>query len=98
VEIAAYFVAAESVTNAVRHAEATMVEVDIAELDDGVRVRVRDDGIGGADPSRGSGLVGLRDRVEALGGALTVESSPQSGTLIEATIPMSPTPQVVSVD
>ena len=74
VEVAAYYVVAEMLTNAAKHAHASSVQVDVAGADGVLRVSVRDDGVGGADPARGSGLVGLRDRVEALGGTIAVDS------------------------
>ena len=70
VEVAAYYVVSEAVTNATRHARASVVQVDAETSGGTLRVRVRDDGAGGADPLRGSGLVGLKDRIEALGGTL----------------------------
>jgi signal transduction histidine kinase len=86
VEATAYFVVAEAVTNALKHAGACRVRVCLAEEDGFLLVRVSDDGVGGATPSAGSGLSGLRDRVAALGGWLTVASGP--GTTVEATIPL----------
>ena len=74
VEVAAYYVVSEMLTNAAKHAHASSVQVDVAGADGVLRVSVRDDGVGGADPARGSGLVGLRDRVEALGGTIAVDS------------------------
>jgi signal transduction histidine kinase len=89
-EAASYYVAAEALANAAKHAGASVVQVDV-ELDDApgcVRLWIRDDGIGGADPSSGSGLVGLRDRVEALGGRIEVASPPGSGTSLRVEIPI----------
>jgi hypothetical protein len=87
VEAAAYFVCAESLTNIAKHAAASQVDMYIT-LDNGrLRVVIADDGIGGADPSRSSGLRGLADRVEALGGALTVASPPGGGTRVVAELP-----------
>jgi signal transduction histidine kinase len=90
VEVAAYYVVSEALTNAAKHSGASVVEVTVAVSDDVLRVRVHDDGIGGADTARGSGIIGLRDRVEALGGTLAVESLPRQGTSIVAEIPLSP--------
>ncbi|WP_234812861.1 GAF domain-containing sensor histidine kinase [Mycolicibacterium confluentis] len=88
VEVAAYYVIAESLTNAAKHAEAEFVTV-AADLDEGVlRLSVIDDGVGGATPGGGSGLVGLRDRVEALSGQLQVSSVPGEGTTVTASIPV----------
>ncbi len=87
VEAAAYYVVAESVANAVKHAEASVVSVGITQCDGALRVTVADDGVGGADLRRGSGLRGLADRVEALNGTLAISSSADRGTLIEARLP-----------
>jgi PAS domain S-box-containing protein len=89
-EASAYFIVAEALTNVMKHSHATRAQVR-ASVDDGmVRVEVQDDGIGGADPD-GHGLVGMADRVTALGGRLTVESPPGNGTLVAATLPLSGT-------
>jgi len=85
---AAYFVAAESLANAARYADATRVAVQIARDGDMLVVEVSDDGVGGADPSSGTGLVGLSDRVEVLGGQLRVVSPAGEGTRVRATIPL----------
>jgi signal transduction histidine kinase len=66
VEVAAYYVCSEALTNATRHARASMVRVAVEERDDHLHLSIRDDGVGGVDPTRGSGLTGLRDRVEAV--------------------------------
>jgi PAS domain S-box-containing protein len=87
VEAAAYYVISESLTNVAKYAEASAVEVNVARLNGRAIVEVADDGVGGADPTRGSGLRGLADRVEALDGVLTVESRPGQGTRIRAEIP-----------
>jgi signal transduction histidine kinase len=94
IEIAAYYVVAEALTNAAKHAHASFVyvEVDIAEGAAGngvLRVAVRDDGAGGADFTGGTGLVGLKDRVEALGGTVEIESAPGQGTALHATFPIT---------
>ena len=88
VEVAAYYVVAEMLTNAAKHAQASAIHVDVAEADGVLRVSVRDDGVGGADPARGSGLVGLRDRVEALGGTVAVDSPRGEGTAIDVALPL----------
>jgi signal transduction histidine kinase len=88
VEAAAYYVVAEAVTNVVKYAEATHVRVDVSRSDGQVVVQVADDGIGGADPDKGSGLRGLSDRVEALDGRLEVRSERQRGTQVRAVIPV----------
>ena len=88
VEVAAYYVVAEMLTNAAKHAHASTVQVDVTAADRVLRLSVRDDGVGGADPARGSGLVGLRDRVEALGGTVAVDSPGGEGTAIEVALPL----------
>ena len=88
IEVAAYYVVSEALTNATRHARASVVRVAVEERDDSLRLSIRDDGVGGADPARGSGLVGLKDRAEALGGSLEVSSPPGQGTLIEVRLPL----------
>ena len=70
VEVAAYYVVSEALTNATKYAQASVAEVGVRTADDRLRLTVRDDGIGGANLKRGSGLIGLADRVEALGGTL----------------------------
>jgi signal transduction histidine kinase len=86
-ETALFFVCSEALANAVKHAAASRVTVDVTASADRVRLVVTDDGRGGADPSRGTGLRGLTDRVHALGGELHVESPPGGGTRIAAAIP-----------
>jgi signal transduction histidine kinase len=86
VETAVYFVVCEAVTNAAKHSGATMIRVDITEEAGAVRVRVADDGVGGADPA-GGGLAGLSRRVHALDGAFAVTSPPGGPTVITAEVP-----------
>jgi signal transduction histidine kinase len=88
IEVAVYYIVAEALTNIAKHAQASVAVVDVAATDEVVRVSVSDDGIGGADPSRGSGLLGLRDRVDALGGTLMLSSLP-SGTSLAVQLPMT---------
>jgi signal transduction histidine kinase len=89
VEVAAYYAVSELITNTAKHAEASAVEVAVTSADGGVlRIVAHDDGIGGADPSRGSGLVGLRDRIEALGGAISVRSPKGDGTSVKIELPL----------
>jgi signal transduction histidine kinase len=88
VEVAAYYVVSETLTNAAKHAHASRVRVDVVADDSVLRVGVKDDGAGGADPARGSGLVGLKDRVEALGGAISVQSPPGEGTELDVELPL----------
>ena len=87
VETTAYYVVAEALANAAKHSRAENVEVGIEEEDGRLRVSVADDGVGGADPLRGSGLVGLRDRVAAVGGSLSVSSPKGKGTTISVELP-----------
>ena len=91
VEVAAYYVVSEALTNAAKHARASVVVVDVTATDDALRLAVRDDGVGGADASRGSGLIGLIDRVEAVGGRIEITSPPGGGTSLLVTIPLRPT-------
>jgi signal transduction histidine kinase len=88
VEVAAYYVVSEALTNTARHAAATAATVTMTVADGVLRVRVRDDGRGGADFTGGSGLVGLKDRVEALGGGLALDDSPGTGTALDVRIPV----------
>jgi signal transduction histidine kinase len=88
VEVTAYYVVSEALTNVAKHANASAVKVDVDRDDGLVRLAIRDDGVGGADPARGSGLVGLRDRVEASGGSLRVESRPGEGTSLLVELPV----------
>ncbi len=89
VEVAAYYAVAEALTNAAKHAHASLVRVDAEVIDGDLRVSVQDDGVGGANPALGSGLVGLADRVEALGGTLTLHSPPSGGTKLHIALPVS---------
>jgi signal transduction histidine kinase len=93
VEAAAYFVASESLANAAKHSQASRIDIAL-RVDDGrlLLLSVRDDGVGGADPGQGSGLVGLRDRVEALGGSLAIESKLGEGTSLFAVLPIRDEP------
>jgi signal transduction histidine kinase len=88
VEVAAYYAVSEALANAAKHAHASIVHVELDVHDAIVRLVIRDDGIGGADPARGSGLVGLRDRIEALGGTLEVTSPAGNGTTLLIEIPV----------
>jgi signal transduction histidine kinase len=94
IQTAAYYLVAEALTNTAKHAHAATVhvQVDTDHTDAGdpvLRVAVRDDGRGGADPHSGSGLVGLTDRVDALGGRLWLHSPPGAGTTVRAELPLS---------
>jgi signal transduction histidine kinase len=88
VEVAAYYVVAESLTNAAKHAQASSVTVTARADGERLYLIVRDDGVGGATSGKGSGLIGLKDRVEALGGRLTVSSQVGSGTTLNAIVPL----------
>jgi signal transduction histidine kinase len=87
-EVAAYYVVSEALTNAAKHAGASHVQIDVHVEDERLCLSVVDDGVGGADPNGGSGLIGLRDRVEALGGTFDVASPPGSGTRLDVEIPL----------
>jgi signal transduction histidine kinase len=87
VEAAAYYLVAEALTNVAKYAQASVATVRVVREEWHVRVEIADDGIGGADPSRGSGIRGLADRVEALDGRLVIDSPPGAGTRITAEIP-----------
>jgi signal transduction histidine kinase len=88
VALAAYFVCAEGLANAVKHARATQIRITVREVAGALEVNVIDDGIGGADAKRGSGLVGIADRVAAMGGWLALASEPGSGTVLQASLPL----------
>jgi signal transduction histidine kinase len=88
-EATAYYVVAEALTNAQRHAHADEITIRLVELGRALRIEVGDDGAGGANQRLGSGLQGLRDRVEAVGGALRIESVSGRGTLVRADIPLA---------
>jgi signal transduction histidine kinase len=88
VEAAAYFVCSEALANVAKYASASRVAVSVTARNGRVTVQVEDDGAGGADPARGTGLRGLTDRIDALGGTLRIESPPGRGTRITAVIPL----------
>jgi len=88
IEVAAYYVASEALANATKHAQASRIEISLATRNGSLLLSIRDDGVGGADPARGSGLVGLTDRVRALGGSIHVSSRPGDGTHITAELPV----------
>jgi PAS domain S-box-containing protein len=90
VEVAAYYVVSEALANAARHAHASEVHVDLEAHDSVVELAVEDNGRGGADMRRGSGLVGVRDRVEALGGTIDIVSTPGQGTSLRVSLPLDP--------
>ena len=88
IEACAYFVTAEALTNVAKYARASSASVELTLEDDRLRVQVRDDGVGGADPTTGTGLRGLRDRVDALDGDLDVDSPPGGGTTVTVEVPV----------
>jgi signal transduction histidine kinase len=88
VEVGAYYVVSEALTNAAKHSRASQVTVRGQTKDDNLYLSIRDDGIGGADSGKGSGLLGLKDRVEALGGRMRIMSPAGSGTSLHVTIPL----------
>jgi signal transduction histidine kinase len=90
IEVAAYYVASEAVTNTTKHAQASAAHVAVEQRDTLLHLSIRDDGVGGADPTRGTGLIGLRDRVQALGGSIEVSSPAGAGTTILVELPLQP--------
>jgi PAS domain S-box-containing protein len=92
IEVAAYYVASEALANAAKHAQAACLEVSLATRDGSLVLSIRDDGVGGADSGQGSGLVGLQDRVEALGGTVRIDSPPGGGTSLVVTLPLDVEP------
>jgi signal transduction histidine kinase len=88
IEVAAYYVASEALANAAKHAHASMAHVEVQAHDGWLHLLVRDDGVGGATPKQGSGLIGLTDRVEALGGTISLASPPGHGTSLEVDLPI----------
>jgi signal transduction histidine kinase len=88
IEVAGYYILSELLTNAVKHAHASVVRVTVEQRNRKLYLSVRDDGVGGADPARGSGLTGLRDRVEAIGGTITVDSPAGAGTTALVSLPL----------
>ncbi len=89
IEVAAHYVVSEALTNAAKHASASAVHVNVDAYDGVLRLSIRDDGIGGADPARGTGLIGLKDRVEAVGGTIVVESPEGDGTSLLVALPVA---------
>jgi GAF domain-containing protein len=90
IEVAAYYVVSEALTNATKHAHASYARVAVEQRGTLLDLSIRDDGVGGADPAGGSGLIGLRDRVQALGGSIEVESPRGAGTAIVVVLPLQP--------
>jgi signal transduction histidine kinase len=90
IEMAAYYVVSEALTNTTKHARASCAQVAVEQRDGLLNLSIRDDGIGDADPARGSGLIGLRDRVQALGGSIEIDSPAGAGTAIIVELPLQP--------
>jgi PAS domain S-box-containing protein len=90
VEVAAYYVVSEALTNVTKHAQATVVRVELEVTASMVELVISDDGVGGAEPGRGSGLIGLSDRVAALKGTIAIVSPSGRGTTLRASIPIDP--------
>jgi len=92
VEIAAYYGVSEALTNTAKHAEASLVQIQLDTVNgddhDVLRIEIRDDGRGGAELARGTGLLGLHDRVEALGGRILLDSPPEAGTTLRLELPL----------
>jgi signal transduction histidine kinase len=88
-EVAAYYVVSEALTNVAKHARATVVQVELKAENSTAELEIRDDGVGGANPDRGSGLIGLVDRVEAIGGTIRITSRPGAGTSLLVTLPIA---------
>jgi signal transduction histidine kinase len=88
-EVAAYYVVSETLTNAAKHSRASRVQVEVEVRDRALCIAVADDGVGGADATRGSGLLGLKDRVEAIGGTISIESREDVGTSLTAVLPLA---------
>jgi signal transduction histidine kinase len=89
VEVAAYYVVSETLANAAKHAQASVAEVRVEARDGILQLAIHDDGVGGADPARGTGLIGLTDRVEALGGTIAIVSPAGGGTSVDVELPVA---------
>ena len=88
IEIAAYYAVAEALTNAAKHAQASVVDVEVEASDGDLRIQVHDNGRGGADLGGGTGLIGIKDRIEALNGRIALHSPPDAGTTLQITLPL----------
>jgi signal transduction histidine kinase len=88
IETAAYYIASEALTNVAKHAHANVVELIAAHDDGALMLEIRDDGIGGVDAGLGSGILGLTDRAEALGGTISITSLPRGGTTLSVHLPI----------
>ena len=89
-EAAAYYTASEALATTAKHAQASVIDLRVHGDDSVLTLSIRDDGLGGADPSRGTGITGLKDRVEALGGTISVLSPPGHGTTLHVRLPADP--------
>ena len=90
VEAAGYYIASEAITNVAKHARASVITMRVDGCDGALVLSISDDGVGGADPGRGSGIIGLKDRVEALGGTISMLSPPGHGTALHVQLPANP--------
>jgi signal transduction histidine kinase len=90
-EDGAYYIASEAITNVAKHARASVIDMRVDGCDGALTLSIIDDGIGGAGPGGGSGIIGLKDRVEALGGTIPVLSPPGHGTALHVRLPADPT-------
>ena len=90
VEAAGYYIASEAITNVAKHARASVITMRVDGCDGALILSISDDGVGGADPGRGSGIIGLKDRVEALGGTISMLSPPGHGTALHVQLPANP--------
>jgi signal transduction histidine kinase len=88
VELAAYYIVAEALTNTAKYSHASLVHVRVETRNRTLHIAVRDDGVGGADPARGTGLLGLKERAEAIGGTVSLHSPPAAGTLLDVKLPL----------
>ena len=88
IEVTAYYVVSELLTNAVKHARASIVRLTVEQPNRTLHLSIRDDGVGGAEPAGGSGLTGLRDRVEAIGGTIVIQSPPGADTTVIVSLPL----------
>ena len=88
VELAAYYIVAEALTNTAKYSHASLIHVLVETRDRILRIAVRDDGVGGADPARGTGLFGLKERAQATGGTVSLHSPPGAGTLLDVRLPL----------
>jgi signal transduction histidine kinase len=96
-DVSAYYVVSEALTNASKHSQASAVTVSVEAADGALRVTVRDNGVGGADATRGTGLTGLKDRVQAFGGRIYLDSPHNAGTTLEVELPLTDAPPVTQL-